>query len=380
MDQDHTPLLVKDAPKGGRHTTPKRECARNTLQLDREVDIHIMQEYSNKFNRYHLENERETALSQTPGAKGKIMVRLVIDTDPGVDDAHAIMMALAHPDVQVEAITTVAGNVAVHQTTANACKILDQLGCNVPVFAGSEYPLISPNQFAEYVHGKDGLGESGYPLSGRKISTEHAVNALIRMGNEAPGELTLAAIGPLTNLALATRIDPNLPKKYKRLVVMGGAIRAQGNTTPTAEFNTHSDPEAAAIVFEAWKGLTLVSWETTMAYCFNSVQVEELLAMNTPRAEFFRRITGRTISFIEKFLVQRILFAADFLAVAAAIEPDIVVKSEARYLEVELQGQHTRGQTSVDWNGLLGKEPNVDLAIEMNPDRLWELFKMALSA
>ena len=115
------------------------------------------------------------------------MLRLVIDTDPGVDDAHAIMLALAHPNVQVEAITTVSGNVHVHQTTTNALKILDTLGCEVPVFAGSERALISLNQHAEYVHGKDGLGDSGYPLSKRNISHEHAVNALIRMGNDSPG-------------------------------------------------------------------------------------------------------------------------------------------------------------------------------------------------
>jgi purine nucleosidase len=306
------------------------------------------------------------------------MVRLVIDTDPGVDDAHAIMMALAHPNVQVEAITTVSGNVPVALTTANACKILDILNCNVPVFAGAERALIAQKQHAEYVHGKDGLGDSDYPPSARQISKEHAVNALIRLANESPDQLTLVAIGPLTNIALATRLDPDLPKKYKQLVIMGGAIRAQGNTTPTAEFNTYTDPEAAAIVFEAWQGLSLVSWETTMAHPFYPAQVAELQAMDSPQAEFFRRITANTLKFIEQILGQRVLFGADFLAMAAAIEPEIVLKSEAHFLEVELAGQTTRGQTSVDWFNTLRRPPNVNLVLEMNSSRLFELFKMAL--
>jgi purine nucleosidase len=306
------------------------------------------------------------------------MVRLVIDTDPGVDDAHAIMMALAHPDVKVEAITTVSGNVPVALTTANALKILDQLGHDVPVFGGAVRALVARNTHAADVHGKDGLGDSGYPASARSISSEHAVHALLRLADENPGELTLAAIGPLTNLALAVRLDPDLPHKYKRLVVMGGAIRSQGNTTPSAEFNVYADPEAAAIVLDAWPGLDLVSWETTLAHCFHPGQVEELLSFNTRPGEFFRRISGHTLAFIERVIGARLLFAADLLAVAAAIEPGIVGKAEAHPVEVELTGQHTRGQTVVDWRNSQGKQPNANLILEMNLDRLWELFKQAV--
>jgi purine nucleosidase len=307
------------------------------------------------------------------------MVRLVIDTDPGVDDTHAIMMALAHPQAQVEAITTVNGNVGVEKTTANACKILDVLGCEVPVYAGCARALIEKGHPAEYVHGTDGLGDSGYPPSSRRVEREHAANALVRLGNQHPGELTLAAIGPLSNIALATLLDPSLPSKYKRLVVMGGAIRAGGNTTPTAEFNTFIDPEAAEIVFDAWKGFTLVSWETTLAHTFDAGQLAALQAMQTPRAEFFRRITAQTIRFIEQFLGTRLLFAADFLALAAAIEPQIVTHAERKFVQVELAGARTRAQTVVDWSGFLKQEANAELALEMDKARLWELFQMALA-
>jgi len=306
------------------------------------------------------------------------MGRIVIDTDPGVDDAHAIMAAFAHPEAQIEAITTVAGNVSLERTTANACTILDALGQDAPVYAGCSRPLVGPVIDAGYFHGEDGLGDSNYPPSSRQVSDEHAVNALIRLANESPGELTLAAIGPLTNLALATRLDPALPEKYERLVVMGGAIRGAGNVTTAAEFNAYADPEAAAIVFDAWPGLTLISWETTMEHGFTAEQIETLWAVDSPRAEFFRRITRRTIGVLEQILGRKVLLAPDLLAVAVALEPDIVRKAEMRHVQVELAGKHTRGLTTVDWFGRTGEAPNVNLVLELDTGRLWELLQAAV--
>jgi purine nucleosidase len=306
------------------------------------------------------------------------MIRLVIDTDPGVDDAHAILMALSHPDVHVEAITAVAGNVGVKLTTANACHILDAAGADAPVFAGAANALIARYPVADYVHGHDGLGDANLPPSPRQIEPEHAANALVRLANQTPGELTLVAIGPLTNVALALCLDPALPSKYKRLVVMGGAIHGQGNTSPVAEFNTHSDPEAAEIVFKGWPNICLVSWETTMAHVFSGEQVEALLAMQTPKAEFFRRVTGNTLKFIREYLGETSLFAADFLAMAAAIEPGIILKSECKHVEVELHGERSRGQTIVDWMGANRQPANTEVVLEMDQARLWELFQMAL--
>jgi purine nucleosidase len=306
------------------------------------------------------------------------MNRLVIDTDPGVDDAHALLMAFAHPETQVEAITTVAGNVALTQTTANTCIVLDVLGQDRPVYAGCDRALVARTADASHFHGKDGLGESGYPPSKREVAGEHAVQALIRLAKASPGELTLVAIGPLTNLGLATRLDPALPGRYKRLVVMGGAIRGTGNVTPAAEFNVYTDPEAAAIVFDAWPGLTLISWETTMAHGFSPEQVETLMAMASARAEFFRRTTRRTLQVTHRTLKRRDLLAPDGLAVAVALEPGIVRRAEAHHVEVELAGRHTRGQTVVDWSDRSGREPNADLVLELDRERLWELMQAAL--
>jgi purine nucleosidase len=308
---------------------------------------------------------------------GARMNRIVIDTDPGVDDAHAIMMACAHPAAKVEALTTVAGNVSLERATRNALIILDVIGQDLPVFPGCADALVRPTPRRAISHGADGLGDSGYHPSARQASSEHAAQALIRMANESPGELTLAAIGPLTNIALATCLDPTLPQKYKRLVVMGGAIHAKGNSWErAAEFNFYCDPEAAAIVFARWPMVTLVSWETTLAHGLRPPQVEALAHGLSPRADLFRR-TIRT-HFVEVAPDQHMLAEADPLALAVALEPEIVQRAEARYVDIELAGQLTRGQMVVDWYDLTERPHNANLVLEIDRGRFWELMQLSL--
>lgn len=308
------------------------------------------------------------------------MKRLIIDTDPGIDDAHAIMMAMAHPAVNVEAITTVAGNVGLDRTTANACTILDVLSAEVPVFAGCASALVGiSHEDASEFHGADGLGDAGYPSSDRKIGGEHASAALVRLANESPGELSLVAIGPLTNLAVALKLDPELPGKFKELAVMGGAIYARGNTpNMTAEFNIFADPEAAYVVFAAWPQITLASWETTVAHRFSKEVVRKWMVMNTPRAQFFKRITTNAIDFLERFFGQPVLFGADALAMAVVLEPEIVQNAEQHFMTVELNGRHTRGQTPVDWMDRSGLSPNANIILEIDQTRFEDLMEMGL--
>lgn len=307
------------------------------------------------------------------------MKRLIIDTDPGVDDAHAILLALAHPDVKVEAITTVNGNVNLDLTTANALKILDAAGRDVPVYRGCDRPLITRLVHAAHVHGEDGLGDCNLPASKRPVQSEHAVHALVRLANENPGEITLVAIGPLTNLAVALSLDPDLPKKFKRLVVMGGAIYGKGNTeTVTSEFNIYTDPEAAHIVFSAWHMLTLLSWETTLGHVFTRADLDRFFNLGTPRAKFFHDTNQKILSYVQTRLGQDILFAPDGLALAAAVEPEIVTKAETRYVSVELHGAQTRGQTVVDWYGLTQKAPNTEIILEVDQQRFIQLMENGL--
>jgi purine nucleosidase len=335
-----------------------------------------------------MQESSEEALPREPVeadiATPSQLTRLVIDTDPGVDDAHALMMAFAHPGAKVEAITTVSGNVGVEQTTANACTVLDVLGIppeETPIFRGTDRALFSAPFEGSYFHGVDGLGNSHYPRSSRPVKAEHAALALIRLANENPGALTLVAIGPLTNLALATRLDPTLPQKYKRLVVMGGTIRGTGNNrlNPSAEFNVYVDPEAAAIVFESWPGLWLLSWETTIEHRLSGEQVHELMNAGTHKADFFKRITQMSFDYGIKRLGRPGLYAPDPLAMAAALEPESVARAEMHAMTVELTGTHTRGQTTVDWSNLTDRTPNVNIILEVDRERFWKLMWAAVA-
>jgi purine nucleosidase len=307
------------------------------------------------------------------------MERVIIDTDPGVDDAHALMMALAHPGVRVKAITTVAGNVDLAKTTANACTVLDVLGKDVPVYAGCDRALISRLGDAAHVHGRDGLGDAGFPPSTRRVEAEHAAAALVRLAGESPGEISLVAIGPLTNLAVALKLDPQLPGKFKQLIVMGGAIYAQGNTPNlTAEYNVYTDPEAAHIVLEAWPCVSLVCWETTLAHGFPLPLVETWMSWDTPRARFFQAILAKTLAYNTEVMKRDAFFAPDGLAMAVLLDPNIVQAAEEHRVMVELGGTHARGQTIVDWADREDRPANARIILEVDQDKFNDLMSLSL--
>jgi purine nucleosidase len=309
------------------------------------------------------------------------MTRLVIDTDPGVDDALALMLAFAHPGARVEAVTVVAGNKALDRTVANACTVLDILEASAtatPVFRGCARPLLGPRLEATS-HGSDGLGDSRFPPSSRPVEPEHASLALVRLANAMRGELTLVALGPLTNLALAMSLDPDLPDKYRRLVVMGGAVRATGNMPhPSTEFNVSSDPEAAAIVLGRWPGVVLVPWETAMHSIVSMDRVHELWSASGARAEFARKITAQRPARAHQHFGVSGMFVPDPVAMAVAVDPGIVTRSERRHLTVELEGRHTRGQTTVDWFGFGGETPNAEIVLEVDTDRFWKVLRASV--
>jgi purine nucleosidase len=305
-----------------------------------------------------------------------VMRRLIIDTDPGVDDGLAILLACAQPQAGLVALTTVAGNVTLQQATRNALILLDLAAQPAPVYPGSADALVKPTPRRATSHGRDGLGDCGYTDAPptRPAEAEHAALALLRLADAHPGQLTLAAIGPLTNLALALGLDPALPQKVKRLIVMGGAIHARGNSWErAAEFNFYCDPEAAAIVFQRWPGLWLVPWETSLAHDLPPDLARGLAAGGSPGAEFMRRASAGHL--VDRPEGGQSLSAPDLLALAIALEPNLVTRAEPRYIEIELAGRFTRGQTVVDWYDLTGQAPNANVVLEVDRARYHALLQ-----
>lgn len=293
-----------------------------------------------------------------------------IDTDPGVDDAWAILMMLGARDVQVRGIGVVGGNVGIEHTLENACRIVDLAGVDLPVYPGAASPLIGGLPDAGFVHGSDGLGNANLPLARTRPQSLSAAQALIDASLRAPGELNVLALGPLTNLALACMLDPGLPARCARLVVMGGAVGAYGNTrVPSAEFNIAFDPEAAHMVFARWPGMELVDWELTMRSAPASRAVDGWLQSTHPHGRWLHAVTRKTAEFVHGNGFEHWAWA-DPLAAFIALAPDAVTAWTQAPVEVALAVGPTRGQTVVDWHGLGEfRGPRVAIAKSVDVER-----------
>lgn len=312
------------------------------------------------------------------------MHSLIIDTDPGVDDAQAILMAAAHPDTSIEALLTVGGNVGLEHTTRNAFRILEIAGVNAPVHAGCEHALVRSGFDAAYVHGHDGLGDVDERPQRTPVSDGHAAIAVIELARRSPGEHTLVTLGPLTNIAIAVRLDPELPTRLARTVSMIGAVTGGGNTPiVTAEFNAYADPEAAFVVFDAWGRagceIEVVDWEATVGHPIPAQTVDRWNALGTDRAVFNERITSTKRSAMADVFGHNDLLAADPLAMAVALDPSGVLEAERHHLTVETIGEATRGQTVVDWRDRHGRTANAEIVMRYDQDRFVTMFERALA-
>ena len=302
-------------------------------------------------------------------------LKLLIDTDPGVDDALAILMAHRHADVL--GLSVAAGNVGLHHTVANALKLVDTIGAATPVFAGCATPLVRAAEDAAFVHGLDGFGDTAYVPSARRAEREHAAQAILRLSHEHAGQLVFVAMAPLTNLALALRLDPGLPQRVARLVIMGGAVTGRGNTSASAEFNVGFDPEAAHIVFSAWPRIELIDWELVTRHGIAFDVVERWLAADNPRAQFFAAISRKTRAWTRTRGRPKLL-VADALAIAVALQPDLVTRAEDHHIAIELDGRLTRGATVVDWENRSGHAANARIVLAVDQARFEALVASAL--
>jgi len=306
-------------------------------------------------------------------------IPLLIDTDPGVDDALALLMAFNDARYEVVGLTIAAGNVGLEHTVANALKLCEVCDVDVPVFAGAADPLLHLAEDAAYVHGRDGFGDTGYTPATRTAEAEHAALAILRLSHAYAGKLVLVALGPLTNVALALKLDPTLPQRIARCVVMGGAVSAHGNITAAAEFNIAFDPEAAHIVFSAFPKIDVADWEAVIAHGFLHTDAERWLAADSPRARFYADISAHTRAWSREGRGER-WHAADALAMAFVLEPEGALAVLERPLAVELEGRHTRGATIVDWNRRHGRPDNAAILMRYDQARFEGLLERALAA
>ena len=306
-------------------------------------------------------------------------IPLLIDTDPGVDDALALLMALADDRHEVVGLTIAAGNVGLQHTVANALKLCEVCGVDVPVFAGAAEPLLHPARDAANVHGRDGYGDTGYAPAARVAQAEHAALAILRLSHQHAGKLLLVALGPLTNLALALKLDPTLPQRVARCVVMGGAVSAHGNISPAAEFNIAFDPEAAHLVFAAFPRIELADWEAVVAHGVLHADADRWLAADSPRARFYAGISAHTRAWAREGRGER-WHVADALAMALALQPDGALELLERPVAVELDGRHTRGATVVDWNRQDGGADNAAILMRYDEARFAAMLASALAA
>jgi len=272
----------------------------------------------------------------------------LIDTDTASDDAVALIMALRSPQVQVLAITTVAGNVDVHQASRNALYTAELCASNVPVFVGAEKPLNRAHVSAEWFHGRDGLGDHGYPPPRRAPERQNALDAIIDTIDSCPG-LVMVTLGPLTNVALAVQKKPGIAAKVSRCVVMGGAPCCEGNVTPAAEYNIWCDPEAARIVVRSGLPIELVGWHLCRGEALlNPSDIQQVLSFDTLVAKFAIECNSRAQEAIFKQTGEHGISLPDPVAMAVAMDPSIVTSQSAHFIDVETESDLTRGMTVVD--------------------------------
>ena len=310
------------------------------------------------------------------------MKRVIIDTDPGVDDAAAIFLALASPELAVEALTTVYGNGPVEASTGNARRILHAAGrTDISIYQGVGKPLLRPSNigWASQIHGQDALGDSDYPLppdGEPPVADGYATMEIIRRVMDSPGEITVLALGRLTNLALALSIEPRLSGAVAEVVVMGGAVSAPGNVSPVASANLYEDPEAAAIVYSSGVSVTQVGLDVCNLVTISRAQLGRIGESRSPAA----RLLSAASPFLQRSYVSRGLLAEsgsvrynDMPAVAYAIYPGLFV-AEDYFVEIETVSPICRGQTVAHRPDAAGRRANARVCMEVDAARLSEMF------
>ncbi len=307
------------------------------------------------------------------------MRRFLIDTDTASDDAVAIVMALQQPDVEVVALTVVAGNVGLDQAVQNALYTVEVCGKAVPVYPGRSQPLMRTLETSQNVHGADGMGDCGLPLSGRTPAEGRGVDVIVDTILGSPGEITLVCLGPLSNIAAALLRAPEIAAAVHRVVIMGGTgVQGPGNVSALAEFNFWADPEAAAIVTASGMPLEFVGWDISISSAIVSPELHEALqAMGTDLSVFAVSVA----QVVRRYCLDKGLLGDDLpdpIAMAHAIDPSVATISRLHVNVLSGNGGQ-RGVMEIDRLGYVGGEPNVDIVTHYPSDHFFAMLFDALA-
>lgn len=302
--------------------------------------------------------------------------KIILDCDPGHDDAVAIMLAAKSPKIVLLGVSVVAGNQTLDNTSRNALNVLQWIGADVPVYAGCGRPIVRDKMIAADIHGSTGLDGPVFPPTERKLMPEHSVNFIINTLMASDGDITVVTTGPMTNLAMAIRMEPKIVDKIKRIVLMGGAY-TNGNVTPAAEFNIIADAEAAHICFECGRPITMIGLDVTRkVLCYPEI-VERMEKINNPASELF-------VALMKHFCKsQKECFGweggplHDPVTIASIIDPELVT-TKAMSAHVDIRSTESYGRTNCDFFDYQKKPKNVDVAIEIDVERFWNIIEEGL--
>lgn len=300
--------------------------------------------------------------------------KIILDCDPGHDDAIAILLAGKSKYIELLGITVVAGNQTLEKTTKNALNVCQYLELDVPVYAGCGQPMIRDKQvISEEIHGESGLDGPVFEILERKAEEKHAVLYLIETLMNSDGDITLVPTGPLTNIAMAMRLEPKIVSKIKEIVLMGGTYQL-GNVTPAAEFNILADGDAAHVVFTSGCPIVMVGLDVTRkVLCYPSI-IERMEKSNSKASQLF----GELMRFFNKS--QKEVFGweggplHDPVTVAYLIDSS-VLKTKEMYTEIDIRGTQSYGRTNCDFFGNSGKKPNSKVAVDIDTEKFWDIIE-----
>lgn len=303
--------------------------------------------------------------------------KIILDCDPGHDDAVAIMLAGKHPAIDLLGITVVAGNQTLEKTARNALHVTQWLGIDVPVYAGCGQPMIREKIVAGDIHGESGLDGPVFPPLERKVEDLHAVDFMIRTLMASDGDITVVTTGPMTNLAMAMRMEPRIVEKIRRIVLMGGSYQ-NGNVTPAAEFNIFADADAAYVCFNSGRPITMVGLDVTRkALCYPEI-VERMAKVNNGASRLFCDLMAHFCR------TQKEIFGwaggplHDPITVAYLIDPTVLTVKPMN-TQIDIRSTTSYGRTNCDYFGYLQLPATADVAIDIDVDKFWDIVQQTLS-